>query len=120
MASILVIDDDEGVRRLLRQVLESEGHEVHVAGDGARGVARYRDVVPDLTIVDLLMPEKDGLETIGEIRELAPEARIIAMTGALPLHEPSLKVAERLGAAHTLRKPMSVDEILLVVEEALR
>ena len=119
MATILVIDDDEGVRRLLRTVLEQEGHEVLEANDGVRGVALFGKHRPDLAIVDLLMPEKDGIETIREIRRLDGEARLIAMTGALPLHESSLRVAERLGARRALKKPMQIREIVEAVEEVL-
>src|SRR5262245_30283156 len=78
-ARILVIEDDEGVQTLMRDLLSAIGHNVFVANNGRQGLARYRDCHPDLVITDIFMPERDGLDVI---LELAPyDVKIIAMSG---------------------------------------
>ena len=117
MATILVIDDDAQIRRLLRQVLEREGHNVLDAGDGKEGIRFYRENEVDLIITDLIMPEKEGLETIMELRNEQPDLKIIAMSGGgkVPA-EAYLKIADTLGAQKTLIKPFAREELLKAVD----
>jgi CheY-like chemotaxis protein len=77
MARILLIDDDDAFRRMLRQVLEREGYQVEEASDGLKGLQHYRAAPTDLIITDILMPEQEGLETIRRLREESPEAKIM-------------------------------------------
>ena len=82
MAIILVIDDDPQICDLLQQVLKEEGHVVHSALNGVEGISQYRQYLPELVFVDILMPEKEGLETILDLRREFPNVMIIAMSGA--------------------------------------
>jgi CheY-like chemotaxis protein len=81
MAQILVIDDEEPFRTMLREVLEREGHAVMEAGDGREGITLARNIPIDLIITDLLMPELDGLEVIQTLRSDSPQVKIIAISG---------------------------------------
>jgi DNA-binding response OmpR family regulator len=121
MKRILLVDDNEGFRRPLAAILQRAGYEVQTAGDGAAALALFRQHRFDLVITDLIMPEKEGLETIMELRRLRPTLKIIAMSGGGRM-DPSdyLPMAERLGAALTLTKPFSAQEFLEAVATLLR
>ncbi|MHC4550299.1 MAG: response regulator [Planctomycetota bacterium] len=119
MARILIVDDEEVVRSLIRTVLSHDGHEVQEASDGAEAVEMFRKEPADLVMVDLVMPRKHGLDTILEIRELEPRARIIAMTGALPSLLESDNMAALMGNVRTLAKPMTPADLLQIAREAL-
>lgn len=118
---ILVIDDEEPVRIALRQMLEKEGYGVEEAPNGAVGMELLRDHPADLMITDLFMPEKEGIETMIEVRKCFPQVKIIAMSGggrvgALDL----LPMAESFGALRTLAKPFERKELLDAVRAVLR
>jgi len=121
MARILVIDDNADVRAVVADILVSAGHEVEVAEDGGGGIAIQRESPVDLVITDILMPEKEGIETIRDLKEEYPELKIIAMSGAgARLKGTShLSAAKELGAHAVLRKPFTPDALLDVVEDAL-
>ena len=120
MARILVIDDEAVIRDALRKMLERAGHEVEVALDGQEGVERYRQNPPDLLITDLFMPQKDGLEAIGELRHEFPDAKIIAMTSeGSKRNYDFLQVAGAVGAGHTLAKPFTMAQLQKAVEDIL-
>lgn len=120
MPRILVIDDDQDIRTLLRTALERTGHEVVEASNGLEGVRRWREVRPDLVITDLMMPGKDGLDMVFEMVSLAPDVRVIAMTGggwkeAIDrLHD-----ARLFGAVRTVAKPFTLSEMVRIVGEVL-
>ncbi|MDH5576598.1 MAG: response regulator, partial [Nitrospirota bacterium] len=78
MATILVVDDDPQVCDLLQQILENEGHAVYGALNGLEGISLYRRHRPELVLLDILMPEKEGLETIRDLRKEFPNVMIIA------------------------------------------
>ena len=120
MASILIIEDDDAIRSLLVQFLASIGHAVREASDGNEGLRLYRAQPADLVITDMVMPEKEGLATIMELRREYPQARIIAMSGGLA-HNAGLylHMAERLGAVRIMRKPFRLDELETIIAEAL-
>lgn len=121
MAVILVVDDEPSLRETVRHMLERAGHHVIEAGDGARGLARYRERKPDLVITDILMPGKDGIEALREIHRLDPAARIVVMSGGrLASNFDFLGIAERLGAAASVEKPFKASELLAVVDHVLR
>ncbi len=117
MSTILVIDDEPLVRRVLVRLLHSAGHETAEAGDGVEGLRVYDVVQPDLVITDLVMPEKEGLETIADLREQNPDLPVIAMTGVMPRN--FLDFARDFGAVTTLVKPFTRDEVLAAVNQAL-
>jgi two-component system, chemotaxis family, chemotaxis protein CheY len=120
MARILVIDDDPSLRRSMRKVLERSGHEVIEAEDGDKGMRLVREVPPDLVVTDLLMPEKEGIETIQELRAEFPEIPIVAVSGAGSVEEGGpLLDAQLFGADATLSKPFEVEELVETVTRVL-
>ena len=121
MARIIVIDDDVQIRVLLKEILQQEGYEVVDAPDGLEGVRLYRENPADLVITDIIMPEKEGLEIIRELRTDFPEVKIMAISGGGRIGpEPYLQIAERLGAKSILTKPIERDELIGAVREALK
>jgi DNA-binding response OmpR family regulator len=109
MAKILVIDDEPGVRRFLARALAREGHEVVLASDGHEGLTVARKESPDLVITDIFMPEREGLDTIMELRRWRPDLRIMAISGGGHFATGDyLRVARDMGAAITLSKPIDV------------
>lgn len=120
MARILIIDDDSPTRRMLRQALEYAGHSVVEAQDGRQGIQHHRTMPVDLILTDILMPEKEGLETIMELRRDFPGLKIIAMSGGLDTGQFNfLTIAQKLGAHTTLRKPFGLQEMLNTIQQVL-
>lgn len=120
MKRILVIDDDEQVRALLLEILERAGFGVVEAANGVEGINRYREEPTDVVITDIMMPEKEGVQTISELRKEFPGVRIIAISGGgRNVARDYLPVAARLGACRTVAKPFSRQEILEAVNVAL-
>lgn len=119
MANILVIDDDQSVRFAIQQALKSSAHSVRLACDGNEGIKLHRASPADLIISDLFMPEKEGIETIQEIRRESPNVPIIAISGGYTVSEPMLAVAERMGATKVLQKPFDTYRLLDMIEEVL-
>jgi DNA-binding response OmpR family regulator len=117
---ILVIDDDDQMRVLLRQVMEWAGYEVVEAEDGREGMQIQRSQPVDLVITDLIMPEQEGLETIGLLRKEFPQTRIIAISGGGRIGpEAYLPAAQELGADRAFCKPFDVRELAAAVKELL-
>ena len=114
MSRILVIDDDRLVRFTIRTALEQAGHTVAEAEDGARGLVAFDAGTYDLVITDLLMPEKDGIETIAHFRAEFPRVRIIAMSGGgtRVRGERYLGTAAEIGADAILSKPFEIAALL--------
>ena len=81
MPSILIIDDDDSLRDALRRTLHKEGYTISEACEGRQGLKELEHSPVDLILLDMFMPDKDGLETIGELRRTYPKIRIIAMSG---------------------------------------
>jgi CheY-like chemotaxis protein len=125
MARILVIDDEEPVRSIIRRSLEHQGHEVVEAEDGAEGTRIFEASPFDLVITDLIMPEKEGIETILDLREGYPDVRILVISGGLSFggravdRKGPLQDAEALGADASLAKPFDVLELMETVERLL-
>jgi DNA-binding NtrC family response regulator len=121
MARVLIIDDEEQVRKLIGEVLEEAGHEVVEARNGREGMKLYEANPADLVITDLVMPEQEGLETITGLRRRFPAVKIIAISGAQQkLDLDLLYVAEKLGALRTLEKPFEMQKLVALVEELLQ
>lgn len=120
MANILVIDDDTQICDLLQHVLEEEGHVVHSALNGVEGIRQYRQYLPELVFIDILMPEKEGLETILDLRREYPNALMIAMSAASEGTKINLlELAQQLGAQHRLTKPFLLETVVKLVHTAL-
>jgi DNA-binding NtrC family response regulator len=112
MAAILIIDDDAQVRSVLRLMLTRQGHEVEEAENGVQGMAAFQRRPFALVFSDIFMPEKEGLETIREMRKLSPTLKIIAMSGGSGIGNADfLKIAGNLGADHTLHKPFDAQAV---------
>jgi len=117
---ILVIDDNAQERALIRKMLEGDGHEVREAAGGDEGVALAETLRPDLIICDLMMPQKDGFETVRDIHARVAGARIVAISGVLFGTADHATMAERLGLAAVIEKPFRQMHLLEVVRAALR
>ncbi len=119
-ASILLVDDDENVRKVLKRVLESDGHEVMEAGDGDEALKRHRRDSADIVITDIVMPEKEGLAMIQELKLDSPDVRIIAISGGGRKGSGSyLGLAKHLGAEITLEKPIRAKDLLGAVSRIM-
>jgi CheY-like chemotaxis protein len=120
MKRILIIEDDQGVRAVIAAALSDAGYEVVEAADGKMGVNRYKDSPTDLVITDLIMPEKEGIETIIELRREFPEVKLIAISGGNQNgYNSNLSMAKRLGARRTLTKPFKLPDLLEAVRGVL-
>ncbi|MEX2156436.1 MAG: response regulator [Gemmatimonadales bacterium] len=120
MARILVIDDDGQVRGAIRRILERAGHTVLDVADGEAGIRVYRERPTDLIITDIFMPERDGIETIQELRREFPGVKIIAISGGDRTRTMDLRRdAELFGASRTLGKPFELNALLTAVSELL-
>ncbi|HEX5544293.1 MAG TPA: response regulator [Nitrospira sp.] len=121
MSSVLVVDDQDQVRQLIRETLEQAGYEVEEARDGKEALDRYRARSTDLVIMDILMPDQDGLEAIMALRQEFPDTRVIAMTGGSDTIGVLnfLDVAKMFGARRTLRKPFELKILLDTVAAEL-
>jgi CheY-like chemotaxis protein len=120
MAKILIVDDEKIVRDLLRTVLEHDGHTVDEVTDGEDAIAANTKAAYDVAIVDLILPRKNGLDTVVEMRKQKPGLRFIVMTGALPaLLDKNRNMDEMLGPVVKLTKPMRPTDLLRAVREAL-
>jgi len=119
VARILIVDDEPDMRALLEETLVGAGYEVVSAVDGRQALKEYRDKAADLVIMDVFMPNKDGFETIIDLRKDFPDALIIAVTGRPPMAH-VLPVAKRLGAVEVLQKPFEPKDLLATVHRVLK
>ncbi len=120
MPKILLIEDDELFRKMLRTTLEEMGHAVAEARDGKKGVALYEREATDVVITDLIMPEKEGIETIVELRRKSPGVKIIAMSGGGRVTPNDyLEIARKMGAKRVLSKPFSNEALAAAINEVL-
>ena len=122
MAVILIIDDDDQFRQMLRQMLERAGYEVVEASDGKEGLKLFRENQVDLVITDIFMPEKEGLEVIMEFRRNFPDKKIIAISGGYRKISPeeTLQMSEAFGAKYSFKKPVEREKLLEAIKELLQ
>jgi DNA-binding NtrC family response regulator len=120
MAMILIMDDEAQIRKMLKKVLEKNGYDVIEAVNGNQGIKLYKELLPELIITDLIMPEKEGLESIRELKKINPDVKIIAMSGG-GIVDPKvyLNLAVKLGAVHTFAKPVDNENLLSTIKEIL-
>lgn len=115
---ILVIEDEDTVRLFIRIALESAQYRVSEARDGNEAVAAYKKEPVDIVITDILLPEKDGIETIISLRQINPGIKIVAISGAAR-RETLLSLAGIFNADRCLKKPFTKDELIATVKEVL-
>lgn len=117
---ILIIDDDELIRMTLKSIVKKTGYQVFEAKNGTEGLALFIKEKPDIVITDMLMPDKEGFETIADIRSISPQTKIIAISGGGSTKNMSfLQLAKQVGADHTLSKPVKPDTLLLAIKTLL-
>ena len=120
MPRILLVDDDELLRGALHQILERAGYDVHDASNGKVAVREYRRQRCDVVIMDIVMPDEEGLGTIRELRRVDPNVKIIAISGGgLGKAGDYLGIAKMLGAMRTLAKPFVPEALLAMIAEVL-
>lgn len=120
MSLIMVVDDDDSILRLISEIMKKEGYQVLQAEDGEEAFALFQRQPCDLMITDLLMPNKEGLELIQELRGLKPSLKIIAYSGGGQL-EPDdyLDFAKGIGADRVFRKPIAIFDLTEAVAQLL-
>ncbi len=118
MAEILIIDDDPDVRDVMKAALSAAGHQVREAKDGVEGLALVRKHHPTLVVTDIVMPEKEGMEIIRELRRQVPNIAILAVSGAVRSAF-YLHLASQFGADAVLAKPFRFDDLIRVVADLL-
>ncbi len=120
MTTVLVIDDSVEIRELLQQMLKALGYNAREAEGGAQGLDSYQAAPADVVLLDMFMPDMDGLETLRKLRQIDPGVRIIAMTGGGAFHNVGiLKPASLMGANRLLFKPIMLEELRNAVEAVM-
>ena len=121
MANILVVDDDAPLVKAQSEFLRRAGHTASTAANGKEAMALVAHNDFDLVITDLIMPEKEGLETIAELRRIAPKIKIIAMSGGTSWMDSkdNLNIARMFGASVTLAKPFSGQALIDAITQVL-
>jgi DNA-binding response OmpR family regulator len=119
MTKILIVEDDQQLREMLKQLLEGESFEVIDSGDGEEAIKTLHENEVDLMITDIIMPEKDGVSLVRDLRKQFPDLKIIAISGGSRHIDPQnpLKIVEKMGVDRTLTKPFKLSELLDVVRE---
>jgi len=114
---ILLIEDVRVERKTIKRWLESFGYEVIEASNGIEGIKRYHDHAPDLVISDIVMPEREGIELIIDLKKADPQAIIFAISGAGRERGEYLSIAEGIGAVRSFVKPIDKNELLNAIKE---
>lgn len=110
MKKILIIDDDKAFRRKLEWTLLKSGYQVTEAPSGKSGMRLFNAIAPDVVVVEIFMPEKDGLEVIMELFDIGQAWKVIAITGMGPAYrKDALAIAEKMSVAATFTKPLDMD-----------
>ena len=121
MRKILIIDDEPHILLMLKKMLEKSGFEVDLAANGNEGISLFKKSKAELVITDIIMPEKEGLETIREMRRIKPDLKIIAMSGGGKVSaENYLEIAKIFGASKVISKPFTKQEMISAVNELMK
>lgn len=120
MQRILIIDDEPHILLMLKKMLERAGYEIDLASNGVEGLQLFNRTPADLVITDIIMPEKEGLETIREMKRYHPGLKIIAMSGGGKISaENYLETAKIFGASRIIEKPFTQQDMVSTVQELL-
>lgn len=118
---ILIIDDEVHILLMLKKMLEKAGYEVDIASNGLEGLKLFRKDLPALVITDIIMPEKEGLETIREMKKEQPDLKILAMSGGGKISADNyLDTAKIFGASGIIEKPFNQSRLLSIVDELMK
>lgn len=115
---ILYVEDEEFLGKIVRESLESRGFEVFMESDGARVITRFRNASPDICILDVMLPNKDGFEIAEEIRKLNPSVPIIFVTAKVQTND--VVKGFNIGGNDYIRKPFSMEELIVRIANALK
>jgi CheY-like chemotaxis protein len=120
VSTVLIVDDDENIRKLISRLLQKEGLSVIEATNGNEGVKYYKTKAPEIVVIDIIMPEKDGLAAIREIKALNNRAKVVAISGGLVMTPQAyLDEAEEISADYVLPKPIERLELVGAVRNLL-
>ena len=120
MKRILVIDDDNDFRKMLCAKLTKSGYAVVEAENGVEGIRRFTENEVHLVVTDIIMPEKEGMETILELKKIDPALKIIAVSGGgRSAPEDYLSVSEYFGAVKSFRKPFNLSEFVQTIDNLI-
>lgn len=120
MKKILIIDDEPTILLMMKKMIERAGYEVDLASNGLNGIAMLKNISFDLVITDIIMPEKEGLEIISELRRDYPDIKIIAISGGGRLSpEGYLVSADLLGADRVLKKPFERKDLITAINDLI-
>ncbi len=121
MTKILIIEDNALSQHTLRRILQSAGYDVVTADNGREGLAAFNKEHPDLIVSDIIMPEKEGIETIMEILRDHPHTKIIAISGGGRMGNTDfLQIAKKLGACDAIAKPFDPEDLIERVQSCLK
>jgi DNA-binding NtrC family response regulator len=121
MATLLLVDDDEAFRSMLRRALQRRGHDVIEAAEGGAALRAVRGATVNLVITDIIKPDMEGIETIRALRRTHPELKVIAMSGGGSMKpEGYLEMAKAFGAVRVFSKPFDNEEFFAAIEDALK
>lgn len=114
LMKILIVDDTAVARRILKSCIpRAENYEFHEAEDGVQGLEAYRNISPDLTFMDINMPNMDGMDCLEQIVKIDPKAVVVMCSSEI--NPESIRKATSLGAFSTIRKPPTRDALLQVL-----
>lgn len=120
MQTVLIIEDDYNILLMIKRMLEPFGFEISLASNGQEGLEMFHKLDVDLVITDIIMPEKEGLEIIREMRRVRPDLKIIAMSGGGKISADNyLETARIFGASKILEKPFTRNQIVSAVQDIL-
>jgi CheY-like chemotaxis protein len=120
MAEIVLVDDDKMVCDTIKHRLERDGHQVRVALNGNEALKLVEQQLPDLVITDVIMPDREGIETLLALKKIAPTVKVVVMSGGGRIGRlEHLKIASALGADGTLKKPFKTSELRSLLAELL-
>jgi len=116
-AHVLIVDDEEGIRESLSQIIEDDGYETATASSGEEAIKAVQETLPDLVLLDIWMSGIDGIQTLQEIKAVCPDLPVVMISGHANI-ENAVK-ATKMGAYDLLEKPLSLDKVLLSIQRAL-
>lgn len=118
---ILVVEDEFGLHEIFREIFRMEGYDVRIATNGVQGYELFKKFNPDLVFTDIIMPEMNGLELVGKIREINPRIKVIYMSGFFGIKQVRLRIQEEVEQYGylTLSKPFKLSTMLEMVKEYL-